>query len=678
MNTSFFRSGLIASAALSFHALGAQDAANVHAPIYELEDDVVSAGPLPQSFSEFALPLTILDAAAIRNEQATSLGSALDGQPGISASSFAGGASRPIVRGFDGPRVRVLESGIEAVDASALSPDHGVAVEPLLVERIEVLRGPSTLLYGGSAIGGVVNVIDREIPRTPGTGRVEGAVEARYDTASEGESVLGYGSYGGENWAVAATGLHRDAEDYEIPDEAGQGGELENSFFETDLYSIGGSWFVTPGNYLGLAYSEYESEYGIPGEEAFIDLERERVSGEIVVSEPVDWIAAARLRGSYTDYQHIEFEGPGEPGTVFDREGWNLRFDTTHNRIGPFDEGVFGIEADDFDLEAIGEESFISFNNTETRSVFLNEHVHMGDLHLEFGGRLDQQEVDADDPFGTGADGDYDETASSLALSLVWDMDENQSLTLALRRSERHPTPAELFANGAHLAIDRFEIGDPDLDQEVAYGIDLGYRWRSEAWTADFTAFLTEFEDFIFLADTGVLRDPEGRTPGDPGFEADEALQTARHTATDARFYGFEGELEWAFLRSERATWSAALLGDYVRATDEDNDEDLPRIPPLRIAGKLSFESGPWDGSVLLRRAFKQDDTAANESDTSGYTELKANLNRRFDLGNGVVFTAFLRADNLLDEEIRHHTSFLKDAAPLPGRSVVLGGRFAF
>jgi iron complex outermembrane receptor protein len=677
--------------------------------VHQLDDYVVSAGPLARPVEDFASPFTSLDREAIRRENGGNLGQLLDGQPGVSATSFGGGASRPIIRGFDGPRIRILESGLGSLDVSETSPDHAVSIEPLLTDRVEILRGPSTLLYGSSAIGGVVNVIGKEIPREPVDPKgYEGAFETRYDTVSEGETYLGYGTVGGEKWALSVSGLTREAENYEIPgedevfhdedeeeeeehhDEEESGDTLNNSFVENDYLSVGGTWFFGEQNYIGASFSQYESFYGVPGhahheeeeeeeehheehadDGVAIDLERKRFDIELALFDVTDWIEAVRVRFGYTDYEHTEGElgheeeeedeeehEEHEP-TIFSREGWELRAEAAHNEWAFIDSGVFGIQVSDTDFEAIGDEGAAFGPPTETRdqAIFISEHIHNGAWHYEFGGRLEARQIDAD-----GAD-DYDDVALSLAAGFVYNIDDSSSLALSLQRSQRHPTSSELYADGAHLATRQYEVGDPDLDLETNYGIDLSYRYNSEKWESKLSVFYIHCDDHIYATATGADEDE---------------LPVFAYGAADASFWGFEAELEHLLVDTNDVQVRIGLLTDYVQAENRDDDEDMPRIPPLRIGGRLRAFYGNWDAGLLLRHAFEQNDTAPLETETDGYTELKADLGYTFDLDNGVDLTLFARADNLLDEDIRHHTSFLKDLAPLPGRNFTLGARLTF
>lgn len=678
MNFNLLKCSALAAAAVFTTQLHAETADEV----YELDDYIVSAGPGVRSLSDYAPPVTVVTSDELQRQSGGTLGEILDWQPGVTTSSFSSGVSRPILRGFDGPRVRILESGLDSFDVSDTSPDHGVATEPLLTERIEVLRGPATLLYGSSAIGGAVNVIGKEIPRAPvGEKGYEGAVEARYDTVSEGETYLGYATVGQETWALTVTALDRDADDYEIPNDAQDEDEpsstLENSFFESTQYSVGGSWFFTPENRIGFSYSRYESDYGLPGghehdhggggggggghddeESVAIDLERDRYDMELELVDPIEWITALRMRIAYTDYEHTEFEGD-ETGTVFERDGWEFRTEAAHAPWWIIDQGVVGIQLSDTDFSAVGEEAFTPPSETKTQAIFISEHIHNDRLHYEFGGRIERADVSAD-----GASSDYDEVAFSVAGSVMWMIDDVNSLSLVLQRAERHPTSTELYADGPHLATGQYERGDDSLDQEVAYGVDLIYRTELKGWSAEASIFYTYFDDYIFAEEQ-------------EGLEIDE-LHVYDFVAVEAEFYGFEAAAETEILRTADMAVSLSLMADYVRATNEDTGDDLPRIPPMRVGSRLGIERGNWEGGLELRYAFKQDDTGPEESETDAYTELNADVSHRFEFGNDLGLVVFARAENLLDEEIRQPTSFTKEDAALPGRNLTIGGRFEF
>ena len=680
-------------------------------PIYQLEDFVVSAGPVARSVDDFASPFSSLGFEEIQENSGSSIGELLEGQPGVSSTSFGSAASRPIIRGFDGVRVRILDSGIEALDVSSISVDHAVATEPLLLERIEILRGPSTLLYGSSAIGGVVNMIGREIPRSPVSkaGEVEGGFKSSYDSASSGETTLGYIKAGGENWSMSVTGLTRDNDDYEIPGHAELNphegeeadGKLENSFVETDSYSIGNTWFFNEGSYFGLSYSNYNSLYGVPGhaheeeegeeeeeeEEAptIVDLERKRFDAELVLIELLDWIKAARVRFGSTDYMHVESEG--EHATRYDNEGWELRGEIAHDSFASFDQGVVGIQFADSDFSAIGEEAFTPDSNTQNQAIFISEHIHNGDLHWEFGARVENQTVDPDDqavvPAGQATAGQarnlgsYSDNALSLGVSAIWNFAENQSLTLSLQRSQRHPTSTELYSLGAHIATDQYEIGDAALGLETAYGIDLRHNYSAGNWSTTVSAFYTTFDDYIYSRNLGTQTTITNDEVDSPHFGESVDYDNYQFEAVDALFYGFEAEANYIAYKSAGSTVTVGLLADYVRATNEDDNTNLPRITPMRIGGKLRIENGAWVVGALLRQNFKQSKNAEFESETASFSELQFDLSHSTELEGGEL-TLFAQGRNLLDEDIRRHTSFIKDKAPLPGSSVNVGLSYKF
>jgi iron complex outermembrane receptor protein len=694
---------------LSQAALFGNEEPGVEQPVYQLEDFVVSAGPIARSVDDYAVPVTTLDASALRSKNANSLGELLDGQPGVSASSFGGAVSRPIIRGFDGSRVAMLESGLGTGDVSETSPDHAVTVEPLLTKRVEVLRGPGTLLYGSNAIGGVVNVVGRELPREQPTSALSGSFEARHDTVSDGDTTVGYTTFSEGPLVVTVQGLVRRADDYEIPshpeavpDEPQEGDTLGSSFVETDFYSVGASWFFNEQNYLGFSVSKYDSFYGISGHEhhheeeeggqeeeevVALDLERSRFDAELAVFEPTQWIEAMRVRFGYTDYKHVE--GSGDEATTFERDSWELRAEAAHDDWSIFSGGIFGVQFNDADFQAIGDEiagidggaAFGPPSTTRSQAFFFSEQIdnNGSDLYCDIGGRVESQTIDVD------GNSDYSDAAISLGFSSIWKIDEGKSLALSLQRTERHPNATELYSNGPHLVTSQYQSGDETLGKETAYGADLTYRHQKDKWETTASAFYTYFENYIFDEFQGNQIDDEGRRSnggigGTPevGFEEDHALNEYNYVAADALFYGFEAELDYLAYRAGDTTVRLGVLADYVVAENRDNNNSLPRIPPFRLGGKVELDYGNWNAGVLLRRSYNQNDTAPNELGTDGFTELEADFSYSYDLGNGMLVTAFARANNLLDEEIRHHTSFIKDKAPRPGRNFNIGARVEF
>ncbi len=661
--------------------------ANTSEDLFVLEDYVVSAGPGLRSVNDFAAPVQVVTEKTLTRKASSTLAATLEGEPGISASSYGAGASRPILRGFDGPRVRILDAGIEAFDVSDSSPDHAVVLEPLLLERVEILRGPATLLYGGSAIGGAINVVDKSIPRKPvADGQLEGAFEARIDSVSEGKTFVGNATLGGDDWALSLTGLDRSNKEYEVPDH--ETPKLEGSFQETKQYSIGATRFFGTDAHFGVAFSRYKSDYGVPGhhheEEAgtpepeeeeegvAIDLKANRIHAELEMSAPFSWAEALRLRASYNDYQHAEIED-GSIAAFYDRAGWEIRGELAHSAWKCFDTGLIGLQFSHSDFEVLGDEAFVPPSETKTQSLFINEHWHGETLHYELGGRVEQMQINAE-----GAAEEYSDAAFSIAASAIWEMKENQFLKLSLQRSQRHPNATELYADGAHLATSQFQAGNAALGVETAYGMDLSYEWKLPNREFMASVFYTRFNDYIYDAPLGYQIDDEGRQTGAPGFEADHALDAYAFGAVDANFYGLESEFIQSLYRSAETEVRLRLMGDLVRAEERSSGESLPRIPPVRLGIGIEVENPEWFAGLEIKRSFEQNETGANESATAGYTQVGLNLSKQISLSANREITCFVRADNLLDEKIVHHTSYLKEEAPLPGRNFNIGLRMDF
>ncbi|MGB0459685.1 MAG: TonB-dependent receptor [Opitutales bacterium] len=655
--------------------------------IYLLEDYIVSAGPGLRAIQDFAAPVEVLNAEALKEKNASNLGALLDGMPGVAATSFTAGASRPILRGFDGPRVRILDSGIQAFDVSETSADHAVALEPLLIDRVEVLRGPSTLLYGGSAIGGAINVVDKSLPRerAPASG-FGGAVETRYDSVSNGKTSAGHFSTGNQDWVLRATALERKNDNYRVP--KFEEPKLDNSFQESRYYSLGATRFFGEDHYFGLAYTDLDSDYGVPGHEhehhgggsapadeeegVYIEMETRRLNAEYQISEPFAWAEALRLRAGHTDYYHEEIvDGASE--ISYDRTGWELRGEIAHKPWAAIDTGIVGIQFSNTDTSIVGDEAFIPNSEVRNGAIFFNEHWHGERLHYELGGRLEHKRIEAD-----GIANHYSDEAISAAASAIWNIDAQQTFKLSLQRSQRHPTTTELYSGGTHIAAQRYERGDPSLEVETALGLDLTYEFARADDSASVTVFYTRFDDYINCENLGYETDDEGRPETDPNFEHDHALDTYQYEAVDANFYGIETSYERVLYRKGEDALSLNLMADWIQAEKRGSGESLPRIPPVRLGIGLDYASPDWKVGLDLTQALRQKDTATYESETSGYTQLDAHLSKSFALSSGQTLSLFANANNLLDRKIVHHTSYLKEEVPLPGRNIAVGLRMEF
>jgi iron complex outermembrane receptor protein len=660
---------------------------------------------------ELANPVSVVSGEVLELRVQPTLGDTLSQQAGINQTWFAPGASRPIIRGLGGDRVRMLQGGLSSGDVSSTSPDHAVGVDPGLAQQIEVLRGPSTLLYGSTAIGGVVNVIDGTIPSTQPTAPVTGSVAVKAGTVADefyGQLAI---EGGAGNWAWHLGGAARDTGDYSIPDEYDperyegeeehgeddehegeefERGPLANSDLETTSAAAGLSWFGKWG-FVGFSVSGFDTNYGVPGHEHHheergddddhadkdddhgdegedlgdqeeeegdvrIDLERRRfdVNGEI--TQPFGIFRGFKTRIGYVDYEHVELEGD-EVGTRFLKETLEGRFEFVQAQKGSWS-GSFGLQILDDDLKAIGDEAFLPPSATTTVGLFAFEELTTGALSWQFGARVESVDNSADAP---GLP-DRSFTPLSLSVGLVWELPQEWSLGTSLARSQKAPNASELYSDGPHAATQTFEIGDTNLDTETSLGLDLSLRRGGGPVHGELTLFVNRFDDFIYQRLTG---------------EEIEGLTVLQYTQTDAEFFGGELDLEVDLWEGAHGHLDLTLLADYVRAELRDTGEPLPFIPPFRFAAGLHWGLQRWHAAGEVRWVDEQDRVAEEELPTPSYTMVNASLGYRFYLKSAFVYL-MLRGTNLTDELAFNATSVQKFMRPMPGRDVSLSARVTF
>jgi iron complex outermembrane receptor protein len=651
------------------------------------ETVVVTARGEASALSDIAQAVTVLSGTELSLRLQPTLGETLAQQPGVSSTYFGPGASRPVIRGLSGDRIRVLQDGIGSSDASNTSPDHAVSYDPLSARRIEVVRGPATLLYGSNAVGGVVNVLDSRIPDARPTQAVGGTFELAGGTvADEKQGALSLNGGGGK-FAWHADGFARDAGDIDIPglaesaalraeeEEEGEehepeDGVLPNSATEAQGGAVGAS-FVADRGFLGLALSAFDTEYGVPGhvheegeEEAAagaeegvrIDLQQRRGDLRGELRNPLRGLSSVRVRFGVADYQHQELEG-GAVGTTFTNNAWEGRLEATHRPLGALS-GSFGLQLARRDFLAVGDEAFLPPTLTHNWAVFLFEEIGTGPVRLQLGGRYESQDVDAEGEAPTTRSSD----GFSGSAGLTWRGGKGYSAGLSFARSAKLPSAEELFSNGPHIATQSFEIGNPDLTNEKSLGVDFTVRRLGERVRGEAGLFLNRFDDFIFAEVTDEMED---------------GLEVVRYVQRDARFWGAEASVAIDLLHREPHHLDLEVSGDFVRAELRDNGEPLPRIPPDRFGVGLHYHGERWNGRIEARHAAEQDRISEFERPTAGYTLLNASLGYRLFAGRTIV-DLILRGTNLTDEEARAHTSFLKDLAPLPGRDIRLSARLTF
>lgn len=647
------------------------------------------------------------------------IGDTLTRVPGVSATSFSPGASRPVLRGFQGERVRVLTDGLGSLDVSNTSTDHAVTIDPLTAERIEVLRGPAVLLFGSQAIGGAVNVIDRRIPRavpengfhvdavgTYGTAADERSGGAAVDFALTPTIVLhADGSYrktddlrtGGyilskplraEQLAIAAEETaegHLD-EAAEATALANSRGRLPNSGTET--YTLGGGVaLINDGGSLGFSVGYYDTKYGVPerpaaghdhdagGDEGHdhgavtIGMKQWRADMRGEVNVGGGFLDKIRVRAGFADYEHTEFEG-AEVGTVFNSEAIEGRLELVQANRGGW-RGVIGFQGLTRNFSAVGEEAFVAPNTTAQYGVFALQEVNLGKLGLEFAGRYEHTDVrsnavkiglDEDAPLVRVARG-FD--AFSGAVGLSYEVAPELKIGINGSRAVRAPSGEELFSNGPHIATQAYEVGNPNFALEKSWGLELYARGRAGPVRFQISGYANWFDNYIYENDTGTR------------FENDEFdLPIFQYLQADARYYGIEGEISATLLRSGDFSLSGNLVADYVNA-ELGNGSPVPRIPPLRVLGGLDASYNGFGGRVEVEHSTRQSRVASFETETPAFTLVNASLTWH-PFGEKRETALILSANNLFDVEARRHASFTKDFVPLAGRDIRVAARVSF
>ncbi|WP_278385165.1 TonB-dependent receptor [Alteromonas mediterranea] len=718
-----------------------------------VENIVVTANALQSSVLESVTPVTVIGAEKLRKIEAPTLGETLKNAPGVHSTYFGPVSSSPVIRGNDGPRVKIVQNGLDVSDVSRVGPDHNVATSLASATQVEVLRGPATLQYGSGAIGGVVNVVDKRIPQYQLDG-VEGEAETSYSTVNNGSYTRADVTGGSGNIVWHVDGFYRDTDNADIPgfasidpSEDEPNGELESSAMETRNVVAGLSYVAEEG-YFGFAVEQLDNEYGVPGhghedehdehdeehdeldgnhedeeheggEGVLLDVDMTRYQAAGEWHSPIQGLTNLKFAAAYTDYQHAEIED-GEPGTVFTNESSDIRLSAYHEEVNGW-HGVFGVQFNHSDYNAVGEEAFTPGNTTSSYALYVIEQKNVGDVTFELGGRLERTTLDADaseielevlqeahegeehDEDHEGEEHeehavaftfpDYDFTSVSLSAGANWEYQEGHSIAVTLSRSERAPSQQELFSAGQHLATQSYEVGlvfDMDdeghieetlkgVKEEVSTNLDLTFRKFTGDWGYSVSFFYNQADDYIYQTSTGLIALTEHEEHDeDEAVEEEhdehgneEGLPVYYFQQADADIWGFEAETYVDLSDSLRLT----VFGDYIRA--EVEDDNLPRTPPMRFGSELSYVNDGLSADVGFTWYDEQNNVASFETTTDGYTLVNASVQYEFATQN-IDWVVFARGDNLTDEEARVHTSFLKDQAPLPGRNFTMGVRALF
>jgi len=662
--------------------------AEEQAKVQQLATIEIKAHPLERNTADFAVADHVIEQKDLAERSAT-LGDALSGEVGVHTNQFGAGSSRPVIRGQDGARVKVLQNASENIDVSTLSPDHAVTVDPLLAKKIEIIQGPSTLLYGAGTVGGLVNVTDSKIPTQMPENGYEGNVGLRYNTGSDEKLASAGVTVGlGDQVALRVEGLKREANDYIAPDYFHEGEKerrVDNTFAKGQTVNVGLSWIYDRG-FTGISYSNRQDQYGLPGHSheyeschlhglslhcgdhdpddghdhdheehahdagPWIDLKSERYDVRTELDNPFAGFKTLRAQASYTDYQHDEIE-EDTIATRFKNKGYDGRLELVHNPLGAW-EGVIGTQYGQQKLKLTGEEAFLAPNTTKKWSMFALEHAQFNDVHVELAARAEQQKIDIDD----ATQKDFDGSAFSVSGAANWEFAPNYKLSLVTSHQERLPLAQELYANGGHFATNTYELGNDQLKKEQSNNVELGFHYDDDQLDYHVHVYHNWFDDYIYAQTLDRYQD----------------FRLVQYAQDKAKFYGAEAEVGYQV----SSIYKLSAFGDYVRGKiDNDN---APRVPAGRLGTKVNADFGDgFSGSAEYYHVFQQDKIAAYETDTQSYNMLNLGVAYSGNYSNVGDYRVFLNANNVLDDQVYQHASFLS-TIPQVGRNFTVGVNFSF
>ncbi|MDD5632523.1 MAG: TonB-dependent receptor [Methylococcales bacterium] len=663
--------------------------------VYKLDDVIITSTNLKQSTSKSARPVTVLSGDELHTKVGQTLGETLKNEPGITSQSFGPGVGTPVIRGQSGPRVRVMQNSLGNNDVSTLSPDHANGVNPVIAERIEVLRGPSTLLYGNGAIGGVVNVIDNRIPEQVPDKLLGGAVQQRYDSAANMSS-SGLKLDGGKDFfAYHLDGFYNDQGNVHIggqqidesaaraTDPTLEGtpvlenpvGVINNSNARSRGGSAGAS-LISDVGLAGAAINSLENNYGIPpngtgNPSTRIQMNQTKYDFKGQLNKPFALAEAVRMKFGYTDYKHVEISG-GVPATTFLNKSYESRMELEHKPIGIV-KGVLGFQSVNSQFSALGSETIVPKSAIDSYGLFAVESLAISHVTYEFGVRGEWQGITPETTYSS-----VHYVPLSGSVSALWDITKLHQLSLAITQSQRAPQIQELFSNGVHDATTSYELGDPKLQKEVSYNLDLGYRFNADWMTTEFNLFHNWVNDYIYQRqDFRVFNEHLNHFEAFCSGPSGACLPVLQSAQANAIFRGFEAKTVFPLMQNRYGAIDLTLFGDYTRGTF-DQGGNVPRMPPLRYGLQLSYEKNDWSANARLTRGEAQTFAGENQSNTPGY--LLLNLGAQYSLAtfHDSELMLFAAGKNMLNENIRNSTSYLRNFAPEPGRSAEIGIRLSY
>lgn len=692
--------------------------ANTESSSTQLETIQLQAHPLVQTAADFAVADHVIDQKTLA-QRSTTIGDAMSDELGVYSNQYGSGSSRPVIRGQDGPRVKVLQHASETADVSMLSPDHAITVDPILAKQVEIIRGPSTLLYGAGTVGGLVNVTDQKIPTQMPNNGLEGQVGLRYNTGSDEKLVsAGVTAALSDQFALRIEGSKRKANDYITPnywvehhhtevhvepdgsththehEELVKERRVDNTFAEGQTVNIGGSWIHDLG-FVGLSYSNRQDKYGLPGHSheyhdchphgnklhcgshdpapqpdphdehehahggPWIDLESHRYDLRTELDQPFAGFDKLRAHASFTDYEHDELE-ENKVISNFRSKGYDARLELVHQPVAGW-EGVFGTQYSQQKIDLTGQveqhgnhsHETVPMPDTKTQkySLFGLEHKQFGDVHVELGARVEHQKIDVDAELK-----DYSDTGVSASAAATWQFAPNYKLSLTGSHQQRLPLAQELYANGIHFATNTYERGNANLDVEKSNNLELGLHYEADKLDYSLHVYHNWFDNYIYGATT----------------DHKETFRLIDYQQDKAKFYGTEAKLGYQI----SSVYKLSVFGDYVRG--EIDNQNSPRVPAGRLGTKVdaNFADG-WSGMAEYYRVFKQDKVAYLEQETAGYNMVNVGVAYAGNSANKQDYRVYFKANNLLDDEVYSHASFLSNI-PQVGRNFTVGVEFGF
>jgi iron complex outermembrane recepter protein len=642
-------------------------------------DEVIVSTPMQDTIASSATPVTVLHDDNLRMKAGGTIGETLQNELGVHGQAFGPGVGLPVIRGQDGPRVRIMSNGLGTNDASQNSPDHASIAVPLNAERIEILRGPATLLYGSGAIGGVVNVIDNRILEKVPDQLVGGSIEQKYNSVSNNHQTA-FKVEGGKNkFAYHFDGYFQKSNNIEVSGDAIEVSRAEvsqtgivvddntNGFVkntEADNLSVTvGVSFVGDSGFFGISGNIVDMEYQIPsrgeagGELSFIEMEQRKLDVKGGLNNLDGFFKKINAKLSLTDYDHVE-----ALEAEFSNDTFEGRVDATHKAIFGMD-GVMGFQiiSSRFSALEIGDDYINPITRTNSYAAFIQESYNLSSNNVaQFGLRLEHDVLDSQ----LRVNPDQSFTPVSLSVSDLWTIDDEKSISLAITRSQRAPIANELYFEGDHEATATFQKGNPNLNIETSYNIDLSYKLSSKKLAFELNLFHNWVNDYIYSARTG----------GTGGSENNPEVLYEQAAAT---FMGYEAQLVYHVWNKGSQDFDLTLFSDYTRAKLYNNG-DVPRIPALRWGFQFDHRSGNWKSNLRLTRNERQAHTGVNEASTPDYNLLNLNTHYHIEDFKKADLVVYAKGNNLLNETIRNSASFLRNFQPEPGIGAELGIRISY